>query len=358
MLSRLYVGSYGPKGRGITLFAFDPRSGRLERQDLTPNEGGPSWLCSAGDRLYAADEQADRLSSYAIEADGALRLLDQRSSGGRLPVHLALHPAGRQLSVAHYGSAAVVVWALDGQGLPTARLAQQSMASLGETGPQQAVLAPPGSFAHSGHDGPHVHQALYAPDGRHLLATDLGLDLLVEWDLGDDGALAAPRLWHASPGAGPRHAVFHPRRDDLLYVLGEESSTLAWLRRDAAGHWQTAAELASLPAGFAGTSFASGLLAAPDGRHLYALNRLHDSIAVFALAPDGRPQLRHCEWTRGSYPRSACLDASGRWLLVGNQGSDQLTVFALDAADGCPHFAEQWVAVPSPAALLCLPAAI
>ncbi|MCU7372406.1 lactonase family protein [Paucibacter sp. O1-1] len=354
----VYIGGYAPKSRGIHRFRLDPVSGALAPQDLTPNELSPSWLAlDAGRRvLYSANEAAASVSAYALAADGALRPLGTAASGGAGPVHLSLHPAGRHLFVANYGGASVAVLPLLDDGRPGAALEVRPTAFAPELrpGPQRAARAPEGSFAISGHDAAHAHMAASDPSGRFVIACDLGLDQLIVWRFdAATGRLSAPQATPVSPGAGPRHLVFHPQRPELVYVLNEEASSLSWLRLDAsAGRLVPLGEISALPAAFKGTSFASGLLVSPDGRQLYSLNRLHDSIAIFDLLADGAPHLRGLEWTRGSYPRSAALAASGRWLLVCNQNSDHVAVFERSSTDGGLRFAEQYGAVGSPAAVV------
>ncbi|MCX2862900.1 lactonase family protein [Paucibacter sp. PLA-PC-4] len=352
----VYIGGYAPKSRGIHRFGLDPVSGALTLQDLTPNEQSPSWLAlDAGRRLlYSANEGAASVGSYALAANGALRPLGSTESGGAGPVHLSLHPAGRHLFVANYGGATVAVLPLLDDGRPGAILDVRptAFAPALRPGPQRAARAPEGSFAISGHDAAHAHMVASDPSGRFVIACDLGLDLLIVWRFdAATGRLSSPQATPVSPGAGPRHFVFHPQRPELVYVLNEEASTLSWLRLDAvAGGLVPLGEVSALPAGFMGTSFASGLLVSPDARQIYSLNRLHDSIAIFDLLADGAPRLRGLEWTRGSYPRSAALDPGGRWLLVCNQNSDHVAVFARSRADGGLRFAEQYAAVGSPAA--------
>ncbi|MGN6828298.1 lactonase family protein [Paucibacter sp. M5-1] len=354
----VYIGGYAPKSRGIHRFRLDPVSGALAPQDLTPNELSPSWLAlDVGRRvLYSANEAAASVSAYALAADGALRPLGTAASGGAGPVHLSLHPAGRHLFVANYGGASVAVLPLLDHGRPGQAVEVRPTAFAPELrpGPQRAARAPEGSFAVSGHDAAHAHMAASDPSGRFVIACDLGLDLLIVWRFdAATGRLSAPQATAVSPGAGPRHFVFHPQRPELVYVLNEEASSLSWLRLDAAaGRLVPLGEISALPAAFKGTSFASGLLVSPDGRQLYSLNRLHDSIAIFDLLADGAPRLRGLEWTRGSYPRSAALDASGRWLLVCNQNSDHVAVFERSSVDGGLRFAEQYGAVGSPAAVV------
>lgn len=365
----VHVGGYAPNSEGIYSFSADPLTGQLRPLNTAPlarNPHSPSWLQADAAQpglLYAVNEGGASIHVYRQHALGRLQLLQALQSGGQRPVHLSLHPSAPYALVAHYDSAelAVLRRAADGQlsmvGVhPSCGRDRPGDCSVG---PAHAAKAPPGSFACSGHDAPHLHMGLSSPDGRFVLATDLGRDCLLAWPFDPQrGTLGAPQELALSPGSGPRHFVFHVRDASQLYLLHEESSTLAWLHMDRhSGRLSLRGELSSLPEGFAGSSFASDLLASADGRFLYALNRLHDSIAVFALGADGAPRLLAHEWTRGSYPRSARFAPGGRWLFVCNQHSDHVTVFALDIDTGLPRFTGQYVPVPSPACAEVMPLA-
>jgi 6-phosphogluconolactonase (cycloisomerase 2 family) len=355
----VYVGGYAPNCEGIYRFAADAATGHLRPAGLTPNPHSPSWLQADPARpglLYAANEGGGSVHVYRQQADGApLQLLQALPSGGEGPVHLSLHPTAPFAFVPHYGSAelAVLRRAADGQLSPVGLhpSCDRSQPEDCRLGPARALTGPPGSFALSGHEAPHMHMAQSTRDGRFVLASDLGRDRLAVWPFNlESGALGRRQDLALSPGAGPRHFVFHPKDATQLYLLNEQASTLAWLQLEPqSGRLSPRAEISSLPQGFAGTNFAADLIASADGRFLYALNRLHDSIAVFALAADGAPRLIAHEWTRGSYPRSARFSPCGRWFYVCNQRSDHVAVFAVDAATGLPRFAGQYVAVPSPA---------
>lgn len=366
MKMHAYVGSYGPNGQGLYSFKQDPASGALQALGLSPGPRNPSWLCASADgaHLFVANEHEDsesgsgEVTAYARDRhNGSLTLINSVASGGARPVHLSLDASERFLFVANYGGGSVAVLPLAAAGRlgPPMMLARHAeLFADGTFGPQPAEQSCPGSFAISDHGGPHAHMAQLAPNGRHLLVSDLGLDLMISWRF-DAGRLSAPQTLAMSPGAGPRHFVFHPQRREHCYVLNEAASTLAWLHFDADnGALSPRAELSSLPPGFKGTSFASDLRFGADGRHLYCLNRLHDSVAIFALALDGSIQLLGHEWTRGSYPRSFAIDPSGRYLYVCNQRSDHLAVFGV-RADGGLDFTGQYVAVGSPVAI-CLTA--
>lgn len=401
----LWVGGYAPNCRGMQAFSFaPPRLGdsapAVRALGVEVHADSPSYLCvdpAQPGRLYALHETTHRLSTYQQVQAGRLQHLATQPSGGLGPVHMSLysHACWRAplAFIAHYGSAEVAVFAreegcalkpLSSERSWGARAAACTSHEDARPGPQRAERGPPASFAHSGHDAPHVHMVQVDPSGRWLFATDLGRDHLLRWPLGtprgsteagaaqlllenpppapDDLARPAPAAvlgerqdLPLSPGGGPRHFVFHPKDPRQLYVLTEEASTLIWLRWDAAsGGLQVREEISALPVGFAGTSFASDLLCCAEGRFLYALNRLHDSIAIFSLAADGRPMLREHVWARGSYPRNALLSPDGRWLLVANQRSDHLTVFERDGRQGELRFTGQYLASASPAGMALL----
>jgi 6-phosphogluconolactonase len=344
----LHVGTYAPLGQGLYSFAIGAY-GDLQPLRITPNANSPTWLAGVGRRVYAAEEGGDHVAVYAQDDTGALELLQRAPSGGRGPAHLSVS-AGR-VWVAHYGSAHFAALPLQ----PDGRLGKADSwpSCLGtdcRPGPQPPTRAPRGSQANSGHDAPHAHMIQVSPGGRWILGTDLGRDRLLAWPLTAAAPSDAARELALSPGSGPRHFAFHPRDANLVYVLQEQSSTLSTVELGPDGP-RLLDEISALPAGFAGTSYASDLLVAPGGRHLYAFNRLYDSLAVVSLADARRPRLLDHHWVHGNYPRSACI--AGQHLYVCNQRSDQLSHFDLSRQEA-PRFTGRQTPVPTPAGACAL----
>jgi 6-phosphogluconolactonase len=339
----LHVGTYAPLGQGLYSFAI-AADGGLKPLGLTPNANSPSWLAASGHLVYAAEEGGNHVAVYAQDDAGRLSLLQREPSGGRSPAHLSL--SAGHVWVAHYGDARFAALPLQADGRMGAAESWQSCTGADcLPGPQRAAKAPPGSQANSGHEAPHAHMIQASPDGRWLLGTDLGRDRLLAWPLTHGAPKATAQELALSPGSGPRHFVFHPTDPRWVYVLQEESSTLSTVELTASGP-RLHGEISLLPAGFAGTSYASDLMVAPDGRHLYALNRLHDSLAVISLAKQQSPRLLDHHWVHGSYPRSACR--AGHHLYVCNQRSDQLSHFDLIRPER-PRFSGRQTPVPAPA---------
>ncbi|HEI8867112.1 TPA: lactonase family protein [Serratia odorifera] len=364
----VYIGSYNPNGEGVYRVQVDPTSGALSGKTLVSTLPNPAQLAvdAAGRTLYVASEVADfnggkhgAISALRInERDGSLTPLNQVDSQGAGPVFLSLTPDGRHLLVANYISGSVAAFPLDSEGqLKEASSVRQQQ---GPAGASKPVAAVEGSFAISDHNGPHAHMIASDPSGKFVFSTDLGLDRIYQWRFDDTRGELTPNdpPWIAasSPGAGPRHFVFHPDGKTLLLV-NEEASTLTSYRFDRQKGTLTQLRVAStLPADYKGTSFAAGLALSQDGKNLYVANRLHNSIAQFSIGNGGSMTLVGDTWTRGDYPRTVTLSPSGRYLYALNQHSDNITRFRVDPQNGRLSFVNGYTPVGSPSQMVFAPA--
>ncbi len=286
-------------GRGIHLFRVDRATGAMTPAGIREMGTSPSCVAlnASGTRLYSANEtervgpgREGTVSAFAIDrADGKLELLNTVPSGGAGPTYVSVHPSGRFVLVANYfgGSVAVLPVLAEGRlgGATDVKIAA------GKIGPTTAKNAPPGSFARSGHDRTHAHMIQADPAGRFVLHVDLGLDQIFVWRFDEQKGLLNPGEPPAvalPPGDGPRHFAFQPN-GRWLYSIQEEGSTIVLFDYDAAaGRLAARQTISTLPPGFAGTNFCSEILVSADGRFVYAGNRLHDSIGIFSVGPDGR----------------------------------------------------------------------
>jgi 6-phosphogluconolactonase len=361
-----YVGSYsspqGPEGshgngQGIYLFEMNPETGALTQRAVFPNPANPSWLAldATGTHLYSANETADgSVSAYAVDrASGGLTLLNTVSSQGAGPAHLSVHPSGKYVLVANYAGGTVAVLPILSRG--ELGKATDVKHDQGPLGPAHAASAPPGSFAISGHDSVHAHMIQSDQSGRFVLAADLALDRILVWKFdAEHGALSAndPPWVALPPGDGPRHFIFHPN-GRWLYSLQEEASTLVTFDYDVVrGRLTPKQTVSSLPKGFAGTNFTSEVRISPDARFVYAANRLHDTIAWFAIGDAGGLTFGGEEWTRGDYPRSFTIDPTGGFLYTCNQRGDAIACFRVNRQTGALAFTGQYTPVGTPSIIV------
>jgi len=352
-------------GRGIHLFRVDRSSGALSPAGVVEMGTSPSCLAlnSAGTQLYSVnetdrvgDDKQGSVSAFSVSrTDGSLKLLNTVRSGGAGPTYVSVHPAGRHLLVANYFGGSVSVLPIQADG----RLGEATDVKVdaGPVGPTRAAHAPPGSFAFSGHDRTHAHMIQADPSGRFVLHVDLGLDRIYVWKFDDQrGTLAPsdPPSVALPPGDGPRHFHFHPN-GRWFYSIQEEGSTLALFDYDgASGRLSPRQTVSTLPPGFAGSNFCSEVLVSADGRFVYAGNRLHDSIGIFAVGADGTLTFVGEEWTRGNYPRSFAFDPTGRFLYCCNQRGDTVAVFRVDRGSGALAFTGHYQPVGNPSMVVFL----
>ncbi|MEO6919534.1 MAG: lactonase family protein [Collimonas sp.] len=362
-----YVGTYNPNGEGVYLFKVDSQSGALSRINLASKQANPAQLTvdANGKTLYVASEIANykggkngSVAAYAVNReDGTLTMLNEQDSQGATPAFVTLAEKGKYLFAANYGGGSVAVFPIAGDGsLQAASSVQQDSGPAGAAKPEAAVT---GSFAASDHNGPHAHMIASDPSGKFVFSTDLGLDRIYQWRFEQSKGQLTPNtpafIKASSAGAGPRHFVFHPN-GKYVYAINEEASTLTLYHFDkASGTLQEQESVSSLPKNYQGTNFASGLTVSADGRFLYVANRLHNSIAQFAVGAEGKLQWVGDTWTRGDYPRSLVIGPKGRFMYVMNQRSDNITQFAVDKESGKLEFIDRYTGLGSPSQMVFLP---
>lgn len=352
-------------GRGIHLFRIHRTTGAMSPVGVYEMGTSPSCLAlnSAGTRLYSANE-TDRLgdkkdgsiSAFSINReDGRLELLNTVSACGAGPTYVSLHPSERFLFVANYfgGSIAVLPISADGK-LGNATDVKNDA---GQIGPTKATNAPPGSFAFSGHDRTHAHMIQADPSGRFVFHVDLGLDKIFVWKFDQQMGTLSPN--HPAsivlpPGDGPRHFHFHPN-GRWFYSIQEEGSTIVLFDYDSQTGRLTARQtISTLPPGYAGSNFCSEILVSANGKFVYAGNRLHDSIGVFSIGPNGDLTYEGEEMTRGNYPRSFNIDPTGRFLFCCNQRADNITVFEVNQNKPGLRFTGHYASVGNPSIIVFL----
>ena len=355
----LYIGTYTQreafvdgKAEGIYVYHFDSTSGTLTYEATVAGAGtiNPSFLTLAPDQgcLYVVNEITGgrgphgTVSAFASDPETkGLTFLNQQSTHGLAPCYISIDPTGRYALVANYETGSVCVLPLT----PEGRLEEATdVVQFHGSGPDPQRQ-----------EGPHAHMIVPGPDGRFIFVVDLGNDRIMVYHLDlEQGKLvpAEPAWTQLPPGTGPRHLAFHPQRQ-FAYVISELQSTVTVLRYDAQhGSFQERQTLSTLPAGFNGQNLGAEIRVAPSGRFVYASNRGHDSIVIYAVngLTGDLSVVRH-EPTQGVGPRYFSIDPSGNWLLAANQDSDTVVTFRIDQDSGKLKPTRHVVQVPTPVCL-------
>ena len=149
-------------------------------------------------------------------------------------------------------------------------------------------------------------------------------------------------------GSGPRHFEFHPNKK-WAFLLQELSGDITAFQYSQKGlkKMQT---ISALPEGFNQYFTSADIHVSPDGKFLYASNRdSSNTIAIFSIdQKSGQLKSEGHQSTLGKTPRNFNFDPSGNWLLVANQNSDEIVVFAINRQTGKLTDSGKRMAVPRP----------
>ncbi len=355
----LLVGSYTQgKSEGIYRFGFNSQTGKIDpapRQVIRAEN--PSWLTLSKDGryLYAVNEngpgQSDvvgKVSSFAIAPKThQVTPLNQVKSKGDEPTHSSLSPDGRYLFVSNYavqpdpgGSLAVLPVGKDGKLQDVVQSAGPNVASQVNAERQMSS---------------HVHAAVPTPEGKYVVAADLGADKLFVYSY--DASQARPLQPASTPsvqlpgGSGPRHILFSREGKHAWLVLEMSAQVAVFDYLD--GEFKQTQLVDLKNQGVQQRNGAGGLHASPDGRFLYVANRGEaNQLLVFRIDPTtGKLEELQRRSVEGTEPREFSFDPSGQFMLIANQKSNQIVTVRRDPQTGMLGETVQKVDFDSPSDL-------
>ena len=318
--------------QGIYTYRFNSGTGELEQIALAARSDNPTFLALTPNEshLYSVNEvrqfegkQTGSVSGFAFnKKQKTLAAINQSPSMGGGPTHITTDHTGRCVFAANYGGGSVVSFLADEQG----------------------KLSEPVSFFQYTSDPEkherksHVHRVTVSPDNRFLLVNDLGLDVIHIYRLDAKTAKLTPHdppLWRAKPGYGPRALRFHPN-GRWVYCVNELKPTVNVLEWDSRkGALTTLQDVSLVPEGYQGKAAPGDIVFDPATRFAYVTSRLDDFMATFTVSPqDGKLTFLEKTSCGGQRPRHLALDPTGSWLLIANQDSDNIAVFARDHKTG------------------------
>ena len=290
-------------------------------------------------------EEHEEVAAYEIEGrTGRLKLLNRRSALGAGSCYLDVDATGKTVLVANYSSGSV------------ASLPVQDDGSLGEA--KSFIQHAGSSIDPKRQKGPFAHCIIASPDNRFAYAADLGIDQVLAYRLDASAAKLSPNqqpFVRTPPGSGPRHLIFHPNGKHL-YAINELKNTITLFDDIAdSGMLIERQTISTLPDDFDGTSYCADVKITPDGRFLYGTNRGHDTIAAFSIGDDGRLTLIGIEPSLGNGPQNLAIMPCGQLLLCANMPGNNVAVFRIDAKTGKLTSMGEPVSMPKPSCIMLLP---
>jgi 6-phosphogluconolactonase (cycloisomerase 2 family) len=328
----LFVGTYSDV---FYAYDFDQGAGHFvgEGPVAKAEMPNPSYLAVHGNKVYAVSEMPDtRASVWAWRWGGSgFELINSQPTGlpehGEDPCYVSTN--GTFLAVANYSGGTLATYRLreDGSIAPL-----DSLLVSGIGGPDL-----------SRQESPHVHCALFSPDGKHLFFSEFSADEIGRLDVYAGGVRNYCRAATLHSDYGPRHLLFDASGQHL-YVIGELSGDITVFDY-ADGNL---IEKQVIKADRMDARGAADIHFSPDGKFLYASLRLRgDGIVVFEVGPGGL--LNYVGYTAtGPHPRNFNITPNGRYLLVCCRDNDSVEVYARDASTGLLTFTGERLSVSRP----------
>ena len=332
----LYVGTYTQKGEGIYVYEFDRQSLSVKELQVLVNKNSPSFLEFHPNKkyLYSANEGNSTISSYAIDqATGKLTAINDKPAQGRGPCHVSVDPKGRFIYVSNYGSGDLAVYLLEKDG---------SIGALADTIQDKGAA----------NQKPHMHSIIPSADGKFVYASDLGIDKIMVYAVNQKtGKLtpAAVPYTEVKAGDGPRHFAIHPN-GNFGYSACELASVVNSFKIvKGTGALVPLERVTMLPGDFSGKSYAADIHFSPDGKFLYASNRGHESLAIYAVdASTGKLTIAGHADTHGKHPRNFLIDEKGQLAMVTNRDNNNVVFFNRNAGNGQLTYTGKEISVPTP----------
>ena len=355
----LLIGTYAsptdkPAG-GIYRVTFDTATGQFTHPKLLAASAKPTFLAlhPNGRILYATTDlqgfegAEDRApNSFIISPDKkTLRPLQHQIEGNLPLVHAVVDPTGQSLYAVSYRSNTIESFALGLDGNPGPASMIRNQGVLGPRTDRQ--------------DSSHPHNVTQSPDGRHLYVCDLGLDRIYCYRPDPETARLAPvdpPFTQTPPGMGPRHAAFSVD-GRFLYVIGELDNSIAvYACVPSSGALSHLQSLPTLPSVVSSNNTSAEIAVHPNNRFVYCSIRGQDSIAVFSRdVSTGLILPLEIVPSGGTHPRHFALSPDGEWLICANRDSNNLTSFRVNSSTGRLTACGKQTGIPKPTCVLFMP---
>jgi 6-phosphogluconolactonase len=328
----MYIGTYTDgNSEGIYRMQFNLKTGELNNLQFAAASESPSFITRSRNKqyLYAVNESNGYVSSFKIQKNGLLKFLNKVSSNGDWPCHISLNRSGNKAVVSNYGGGSLSIYNISRDG----KLNEASQVFDYNTPDRKS----------------HAHSAQFFND--ELFVSDLGMNSVYQYKLKNGNyELALPTIVKMSGNPGPRHFAL-TRNGQFIYIINELASTITAVKR-VDNQFAIIDTYSTLNENFKKESFCADIHLSKNELYLYGSNRGENSIVVFKRNKhDGTLEKVQSVPVHGDWPRNFTLDPTGKFLLVANQKSNNISVFKINPRTGMLSFLNS-VMAPTPVCLL------
>jgi len=329
----VFFGSYNwDKGsEAVYVYELSTETGKLTKVASSSDVINPGYIAISNDGKYvyassdAKTPNYGTVSAFAFDADKkSLTFLNQQKTGGENPVYVNVDKSGKWLINVTYNIPTISVFPILENGKIDSIAQHFTFTEGSGVNPKRQEKA-------------HTHSAVFSPDYKTLLIADLGADKILQYPF--DANQKQPLIDSQStfintkPGSGPRHITFS--KDGKLAYSIEELAGMISVYDFSDNRLKEIQRIATHPDKIKEGFESSDVHISPDGKFLYATNRGNENnIAIFKVLNDGKLESIGYQKTGGKHPRTFAIDETGKFIIVTNVISQDVTVFKRNSETG------------------------
>lgn len=315
-----YVGSYSytGKAKGITIYDVDVDKGTFkERCEVEVDNSSYVIASHNGKNLYSIADEG--VVSFRILENGSLSRLNSRNIKGMRGCHLSTDAQDRYIFVSGYHDGKATVLRLNADG---------------SVGP-----IVDGVF-HKGYGSvaernfrPHVSCTRLSPDGKYVMAADLGIDQVRIYRF-DEEKLVQVDAVRCERESAPRHFLFSAD-GRFMYLMYEQKNVIDVFSYETGEKVPRIEKIQTISS--IGDKKSSELTAAcalrmtPDQRYVFCSNAGDNAVSMYSRdAQSGLLEFLFCLPISGDYPKDIAIFPDQNHIVSVNHETGSMTFFKVD----------------------------
>ncbi len=327
---------------GIYFISFEAKTGKSTIRVAARHIENPAFLTISPDSnyVYSISESGEASSISAFRFDRTkpeLQFLNRVSAGGAGPSYI--DASEKHVVTANYSGGSLVVFGRKPDG------------SLTE--PMQLIHHFGSSIHPNRQTKSYVHQAIFSPDYKFVFTNDLGTDFVHAYryyPASENKILIPSDSLKLKSGSGPRHLTFN-KAGNIINTVQELDGTVSVLSFEKGKLHLKQETTLDLEKKF--ENAAADIHLSPDGKFLYASNRgTAHNITCFKVSKSGTLKFVQQLPTGANWPRNFTLSDDGKYVFIGNQHSNVITVFSRNKLSGKLKNTGFRINIPSPVCLV------
>ena len=289
--------------------------------------------------VYVANSGSNNISAFTVDAgNGTLApIVGSPFAAGNLPVALAVDPTGTYAYVVNETDATISAFTVD-------RASGALMSVNGSPFPT----------------GPAPSSVAIDPSSSFVYVTNGDAGTVSAYSINAGGALTAVTGSPFATGATPSSVTVDPS-GFYVYVVNQADGTVSEFMITANSSGLTGALTAVSGSPFAAGTGPRAVIVDPSDQYVYVANAASNTLSGYYIKPgytipqgDGAiTAISGSPYQTGSSPSSLAVDPLDNFIYVANQGSDNISAFALDATTGAqtPLAGSPFAAADAPSAV-------